>query len=67
MNIASNSISKTFTKNNTPLNDQMTIYKKLVDFCEQNQLKDYFTGMPLLSYANRNEFLKLVREETTTI
>ena len=38
--------------------DALEVYKKLVNFCECNQLKDYFTETPLLCYVNREEFLK---------
>ena len=43
--------------------DALEVYKKLVNFCECNQLKDYFTETPLLCYVNREEFLKLLRNQ----
>lgn len=44
----------------TTSTNTLQTYKKLVDYCEKNQLKDYFTGTPLLCYINRDEFIHLM-------
>lgn len=46
--------------------DDLIIYKKMVDFCEHNQLKDYFTDKPLLCYMNREPFMKLLKTQIKT-
>lgn len=42
----------------------LNIYKACVDFCETNKIMDYFVEVPLISYINREEFLKLLEQKS---
>jgi hypothetical protein len=40
--------------------DDMTIYNKMVDFCEKGKITDYCLSTPLICYTNRVKFLKML-------
>lgn len=44
----------------------LKIYKSTVDFCKNNNIKDYELKIPLISYINRDNFIKFLKDESST-
>ena len=39
------------------------IYKKTVDFCKKNNIKDYEKDISLINHYNRDKFIKLLEDK----
>jgi hypothetical protein len=44
----------------------LEIYKSTVDYCKSNNIKDYELKIPLISYINRDNFIKFLKDESST-
>jgi hypothetical protein len=44
----------------------LEIYKSTVDYCKSNNIKDYELKIPLISYINRDNFIKFLKDELST-
>jgi len=40
------------------------IYKKTVDFCKKNNIKDYEKDISLINHYNRDKFIKLLEDKS---
>lgn len=47
---------------NKKQNREEIYYKKIADFAKNNNLLDFYTKKPIISYINRDAFMKLIQQ-----